>query len=113
LALQFILGGVSAPALASYVQVPSTVSPVWQEALRAMPDPNLGPSAPGKEDIAGWKALYLENEKKAEPYTQKALKLFQPSVARRKIGEVEVLDIKPRGWKDNGLIAIYTHGGAY
>ncbi len=31
----------------------------------------------------------------------------------RKLGGIPVLEIKPRNWKDNGKLMVYTHGGAY
>jgi len=38
---------------------------------------------------------------------------LQPNVTKRDFGGVPVLDIKARGWEDNGKVLVYTHGGAY
>ena len=34
-------------------------------------------------------------------------------MVERKLGGISVLDIKPKGWKDNGKVLVYVHGGAY
>ncbi len=38
---------------------------------------------------------------------------MQPTVTNMNLGGVPVLEIKPRNWKDNGKVMVYTHGGAY
>ena len=39
--------------------------------------------------------------------------IFQANVGSTKMGNVSVLDIKPKGWIDNGRVLVYTHGGGY
>jgi acetyl esterase/lipase len=38
---------------------------------------------------------------------------LDPDVMKKELGGVPVLDIKPRNWRDNGKVLVYTHGGAY
>jgi epsilon-lactone hydrolase len=39
--------------------------------------------------------------------------LYQPNLTYKKIGGVNVVDIKPKNWVDNGKVLMYTHGGGY
>jgi len=103
-----------AQAQTSYVYVPDTVSPEWQKVLRAMPDPaKVWPVLPRPNDAPAWAKLHAEMETKNRAFNQAALKLFAPETSECTLGNVPVLEVKPSGWKDNGQLAVYTHGGAY
>ena len=41
------------------------------------------------------------------------VELYQPNITKTKLGDVQVLDIKPKNWKDNGKVLVYVHGGGY
>jgi acetyl esterase/lipase len=97
----------------SYVYVPSTVSPEFQEHLKKLPDPALRPSFPSPDDRDGWKRFHQAREKDYEPRVEHALKEYEPSLTERKVGGVPVLDIKPKGWTENRKVLVYLHGGAY
>ena len=45
--------------------------------------------------------------------SQSIIDLYQPNITETKLGGVNVLDIKPKNWHDNGKVLVYTHGGAY
>jgi acetyl esterase/lipase len=42
-----------------------------------------------------------------------AVKDMEVAVFEKRLGGIPVLEIVPKGWKDNGKVLIYTHGGAY
>jgi acetyl esterase/lipase len=39
--------------------------------------------------------------------------LYGPNITETILGGINVLDIKPKGWLDNGKVLVYTHGGGY
>ncbi len=47
--------------------------------------------------------------KRSKPLVDK----LEPIVTEMELGGVPVVDIKPRNWKENGKVMLYTHGGAY
>ena len=38
---------------------------------------------------------------------------YQPNITATKMRDINVLDIKPKDWRDNGKVLIYVHGGGY
>jgi len=44
--------------------------------------------------------------KRSKPLVDK----LEPIVTEMELGGVPVLDIKPRNWKDNGKVMLYTQG---
>ena len=92
--------------------VPTTISPEWQAALKTWTGPT-DETFPAPDDVEGWRALQRQGERFVGRTTEALLARYEPTVAPRELGGVPVLDIKPRGWQDNGRVLIYTHGGAY
>lgn len=45
--------------------------------------------------------------------SQPIIDSYQSNVTYTKLGGVNVLDVKPQHWKDNGKILVYLHGGGY
>jgi len=105
--------GQSKPGKPSAMQYPDTLSAVARRYVESLPDPAAVPAAPAADDIAGWKRVFDANEAANEPRMKAALERYQPTVEERKIGGVRVLDIKPRGWKDDGKVLVHAHGGGY
>src|SRR5262249_45695123 len=93
--------------------VPDTVSAEARKYLESLPDPATLPAWPAADDRAGWKRAWEAGEAASEPNVQAALKRYGPAVEERKVGGVPVLDIKPKGWKDNSKVLVHLHGGAY
>ena len=97
----------------SYAHIPTTVSEEAAAIIRMLPDPSLKPTAPAYDDIKAWTAIQRDMAaigiKRSKPIVDK----LKPNVAEMKLGGVPVVDIKPRNWKDNGKVMVYTHGGAY
>ncbi len=97
----------------SYVHVPATISPAWQSFLMSLPDPNLSPQAPAPDDVAGWKRVQDAAEAGRGPEADALVERYGVTVTPKNIGGVPVLDITPHGWRDNGNVLVYVHGGAY
>jgi len=96
-----------------YVHIPATVSPEAQAYLRMLPDPHLQPAAPGPTEIEKWKVMQNYMETRNLERQKDVVERLDPDVMKKELGGVPVLDIKPRNWRDNGKVLVYTHGGAY
>ncbi len=96
-----------------FINVPVTVSPEAQAFLRKMTDPALVPAFPEANDIAGWKKLQAWAEADARAKSAPLLARFESVVEEQVLGGVPVLQVCPKGWKDNGKLLVYTHGGAH
>ena len=97
-----------------YNYIPNTISPEAQKTLtelyavklyeRVLPDP---------DDLDGWKKTYDAAEKAKEPTIAKIIADNKVTITKVIMGGTPVLDIRPEGWRDNGKVVVYTHGGAY
>ena len=96
-----------------YLHIPSTVSQEAQEFLQVLPDPNLIPAFPASTESDQWKSLQTALEAHNIEKQQALLERLQPTITEMDFGGVPVLDVKPKGWKDNGKVLVYTHQGAY
>jgi epsilon-lactone hydrolase len=45
--------------------------------------------------------------------SQPIVESYQPNITATKLRDINVLDIKPKDWKDNGKVVVYVHGGGY
>jgi epsilon-lactone hydrolase len=97
----------------SFVNIPETLSPQAQEFLRTLQDPAFAPPFPEPDDLVSWKKLRALLEPDATAESEVIVKRYRPAVTERTFAGVAVLDVCPRGWKDNGKLALYTHGGAH
>jgi acetyl esterase/lipase len=95
------------------VHIPKTVSRQAQEVLRTLKDPALAPAFPDPADISGWKNLQAWAEADGKAKSEALLKRYEYTVEEGELGGVPVLDVRPKGWKDNGKALVYTHGGAH
>ena len=107
----------NADTSAPYAFVPDTVSPRAQQVLRQMKGPQ-GPPMPAPNDIEGWKkirnSIVPEGLKEIFKETNEiALRKYPSTSEHRTLGGVPVVEIRPTGWKDDGKILVYTHGGGY
>ena len=62
--------------------------------------------------LSGWKRAWEAGEAESEPKVRATLKRYAPTVEKRMLGGVGVLDIKPSGWKQDGKVLVHLHGGA-
>jgi epsilon-lactone hydrolase len=95
------------------IYIPTTISKEAQEELRKIASNSFNFKNPGPADLIGWKKLYQEMESMDLFGSQSIKDLYQPNITETKLGGVNVLDIKPKNWHDNGKVLVYTHGGAY
>ena len=97
----------------TYQGIPTTISKEAQEELRQTTfDPSIL-NLPDPSDLVGWKKQHRNFESLFIELSQPITDLYQSNITETKIGKVEVIDIKPKNWKDNGKVLVYTHGGAY
>ncbi len=109
--------GETAETSAPYVYVPETVSPRAQKILRGMEGPQKTP-LPGPNDIEGWEKIrktvvpaHLQEISKET--NEIALRKYPSTREHRTLGGVPVVEIRPTGWRDDGKVLVYTHGGGY
>ncbi len=109
----FINSVAAQQAWEPYVNIPDTISPEAQAVLRMMPDPNQAPSAPNPTEIEQWKVVQATMEARNLERQKDLVERLGPDVTKQDLDGVPVLEVKPRNWRDNGKVMVYTHGGAY
>ncbi|MGH9979532.1 MAG: alpha/beta hydrolase, partial [Nitrososphaeraceae archaeon] len=93
--------------------IPTTISKEAQEELRNTTfDPSML-KAPDPDDLIGWKKQYLDSESIFMALSQSIIDLYQPNISEIMLDGIQVLDIKPQNWTDNGKVLVYVHGGGY
>lgn len=113
-----LLAALTTCALASeqirFNYIPDTISSEAQQTLAAIYEAKAyNRQFPAADDLAGWKKTHAGGEEGKVKVSKKAIKDNKVTVKKASMGGVPVLDIRPDGWKDNGKILVYTHGGAY
>jgi epsilon-lactone hydrolase len=96
----------------SEIFIPSTISKKSQEILKSLRSREPTFVAPGPDDAKGWQKLNQQIIPLLQK-TQPAVDSYHPNITVTELGDVNVLDIKPRDWKDNGKVLVYLHGGGY
>lgn len=111
LSLVFTAGTAMA---ADSVPLPDTISPQAKAVIEFLETAGLKQlSGPAPDDVAGWKALHDAQEKALEEPNRLVLEHLGATLTDDSIGGVPVLDIKPKGWTDDGRVIVYIHGGAF
>lgn len=95
------------------VHVPDTVSPEAQAFLRTLGNPALLPAFPEPDDLEGWKRLRAFAEADGAARSAPLLQRLAHTVRADRLGGVPILDVRPRGWTDDGKVAVFAHGGAH
>ena len=93
--------------------LPETISDQAKNHMQAMPDPLTLKHYPDADDTNGWTAVNQALEEKLRPNNQAIIKRFEPTIAEKVINSVSVIEVLPKGWKDNGKVLVYAHGGGY
>ena len=95
------------------VHIPTTISKEAQEELgKISVDPSRW-KAPDPSDLKGWEKQYRQTESEFINESQQIIDLYRPNITGTDLGGLEVIDIKPKNWEDNGKVLVYTHGGDY
>jgi monoterpene epsilon-lactone hydrolase len=111
--LSLLLSSVTAMATDT-VPLPDTISPEAKAVIEFLQSAGLKQlKGPAPDDIAGWKALHDAQEKALEAPNKAVLDQLGATVTDAVIGGVPVLDIRPKGWTDDGRVIVYIHGGAF
>jgi epsilon-lactone hydrolase len=96
-----------------YLPIPTTISNEAQEELRnTVFDPSML-KAPDPDDLNGWKRQYHDFESMLMALSQPIIDLYQPDISEIMLDGIQILDIKPQNWTDNGKVLVYAHGGGY
>ena len=99
---------------ADTVPLPGTISPEAKAVIEFLQSAGLKHlKGPAPDDLAGWTALHAAQEKGLEAPNKAVLDQLGATVTDAVIGGVPVLDIRPKGWADDGRVIVYIHGGAF
>lgn len=95
------------------IYIPTTISKQAQEMIKnmTMNMPNFVFPAP--DDLEGWKKIQQEMNSMPIFGSQEFVDSYQSNVTSAKLANINILDIKPKDWKDNGKVLVYLHGGGY
>jgi len=97
----------------STITIPTTISKEAQLALINITSQMPEFVTPGPNDLKGWEELNKEVSVMSIAQSQSIVDSFGANITSTKLGNVNVLDIKPKDWIDNDKIIIYVHGGGY
>ena len=95
------------------IYIPTTISKRAQEELKNLKPLPAMIKSPKPDDFAAWKKVDRQSDSEALVKSQKIIDLYKPNITYKKIGGVNVVDIKPKNWSNNGKILVYLHGGGY
>lgn len=95
------------------VYIPTTISKRAQEELKDLKPLPAMIKSPKPDDFAAWKKVDRQSDSEGLVKSQKIIDLYKPNITYKKIGGVNVVDIKPKNWSNNGKILVYLHGGGY
>eukprot|EP00803_Ostreobium_quekettii_P007567 evm.model.scf_1385.1 EVM.evm.TU.scf_1385.1 scf_1385:6271-9913(-) len=110
-AMAFLLGASGEePAF----HVPETISDEARDALGMLPPSGINLTFPDADDLEGWRALRETFELPGiENGRQLLMDSYEPQIDSRSLGGVPVLDVKPKGWAEDGRLLVYAHWGGY
>jgi epsilon-lactone hydrolase len=94
--------------------VPTTISGPAQKTLEMGRKSGFYKTAyPAPDDTAGWRKAWFEQETASAENIARLMRDPTVTIKDSTIAGIPVLDVKPKGWKENGKLIIFTHGGAY
>ena len=76
-----------------------------------MNDPSF--AIPSSNDLKDWQKLNQQASSMFMQLSQPIVDSYKPNITATKLGDINILDVKPKGWTDNGKVLIYVHGGGY
>lgn len=97
----------------SEAYIPPTISKRAQEILKNLVSNAPSFVIPSPDDLKGWQKLNQEARFMVIQMSQPIVDSYQPNITATKLRDINVLDIKPKDWKDNGKVVVYVHGGGY
>jgi acetyl esterase/lipase len=94
--------------------IPETISDEAKAVLKTFKASDRSAiSAPAVDDLEGWAKLNALVDGLRHQMNDDVVKAYEPTIEKKKIGGVSVVDVKPKGWQDNGKVMVFIHGGAY
>ena len=94
--------------------VPSTISAGAQGVLRGLLDGGGKLfTVPAQADGAVWKRLQDDMERRFVPISRDIARQCGVDVRATTLGGVPVLDVRPKGYKPDGRVLVFTHGGGF
>lgn len=101
------------PEIHPEIFVPKTISEQAQKILKNLTMNMPSFSAPEPNDLHGWTKLNQQLESMDIYGPQSVIDSYQSNVTYTKLGGVDVIDVRPQDWEDNGKVLVYLHGGGY
>ena len=80
--------------------------------MAAFPDPYTLPERPASDDTKAWNRAFGKHEAAAAEQVAVPLQRHAPVLREIQIDGAPVLEIRPSGWRDDGRVTVYTHGGS-
>ncbi len=94
--------------------VPETISDEAKAVLKTFKVSDRSAiTAPAVDDVEAWTAMNAVFDGLRHEMNDNVLKEYEPSVEKKEIAGVPVVDVKPKNWQDNGKVMAFIHGGAY
>ena len=99
----FLSSGIAMAA--DTVPLPDTISPEAKAVIAFLQSAGLKQlKGPAPDDLAGWAALHAAQETALEAPNKAVLDKLGATMTEGVIGGVPVLDIRPKGWTDDGRV---------
>lgn len=95
------------------ITVPTTISKEAQITLVNITTQMPEFVTPGPNDLKDWEELNKQISDMLIVQSQSLVDSFDANITSTKLGNVSVIDIKPKNWVDNGKVLVYVHGGGY
>ncbi len=95
------------------IHIPEYLSPEARAALREYLSAQPGAPLPAPDDVDGWAKLHEENEATWEEANHEVVREYQPEMSHGELGEVPVLEIRPKNYTESANVLVYVHGGGY
>jgi acetyl esterase/lipase len=93
--------------------VPTTISPEAAAVYARYHAFVMAPRPAAPKTAADFDALYQNFEKTNLALTEARLKVLQPTVTELHLNDVQVFEVKPKDYKDDGTAIVYVHGGGF
>jgi len=112
----FAAATVAAQSTADPARVPpDTLSPAWRAVWPLITGRGNGGKvdSPPITDLAAWKRRQDAIDTGMAKLGQGAVKAYKVEAEPGVLGAVPILTVTPQGWRDDGRLLIYVHGGAF
>lgn len=95
------------------IYIPPTISKEAQQKLSTLQPDLVSNNLPGPNDLNAWKKIFQERESARDVNITALSEFYQANLTYTKMGNANVIDIKPNNWSNGDKILVYTHGGGY